>query len=150
MTETINFYSTMGYYGFLSNFYRRPVAVGGKVYPTSEHFYQQAKFENTDPEWAAEISEASTPSIAKKMGNDRSHNMMSMSKWDSMKEDVMYEVLLEKFTQHDDLREKLVGTGKAILVEHTVNDSYWGDGGDGSGKNRLGVLLMKVRKELSQ
>ena len=36
----------------------------------------------------------------------------------------------------------------ALLVEHTVNDHYWGDGGDGSGKNRLGQLLMQVRDEL--
>jgi len=33
-------------------------------------------------------------------------------------------------------------------VEHTDNDSYWADGGDGSGRNMLGVLLMSVRKEL--
>ncbi len=36
----------------------------------------------------------------------------------------------------------------AELVEHTANDAYWGDGGDGNGKNRLGSLLMKVREEL--
>lgn len=34
---------------------------------------------------------------------------------------------------------------KSNSVEH---DSYWGDGGDGSGKNRLGVLLQKLREEL--
>jgi hypothetical protein len=33
-------------------------------------------------------------------------------------------------------------------VEHTTNDRYWGDGGDGSGKNRLGALLMELRAEL--
>jgi predicted NAD-dependent protein-ADP-ribosyltransferase YbiA (DUF1768 family) len=31
------------------------------------------------------------------------------------------------------------------LVEHTSNDSYWADGGYGSGQNRLGFLLMKIR-----
>jgi hypothetical protein len=35
--------------------------------------------------------------------------------------------------------------GDALLVEHTASDSYWGDGGDGSGKNRLGHILMCVR-----
>jgi predicted NAD-dependent protein-ADP-ribosyltransferase YbiA (DUF1768 family) len=34
------------------------------------------------------------------------------------------------------------------IVEHTENDRYWGDGGDGSGKNRLGQILMRVREEL--
>jgi len=34
------------------------------------------------------------------------------------------------------------------LIEHTKKDSYWGDGGNGSGKNKLGKILMKVRYEL--
>ena len=39
-------------------------------------------------------------------------------------------------------------SGDAKLVEHTENDSYWGDGGDGSGRNMLGQILMQVRDEL--
>jgi hypothetical protein len=53
-----------------------------------------------------------------------------------------------KFTQHPHLRALLLSTGDALLVEHTENDSCWGDGGDGSGKNRLGQILMRVRDEL--
>jgi N-glycosidase YbiA len=34
-------------------------------------------------------------------------------------------------------------------VEHTRNDAYWGDGGDGTGKNRLGQLLMELRAKFS-
>jgi ribA/ribD-fused uncharacterized protein len=68
--------------------------------------------------------------------------------WESVKEQVMLEALRAKFTQHDDLKAILLGTGDAVLVEHTAKDSYWGDGGDGSGKNRLGQLLMRVRDEL--
>ena len=60
----------------------------------------------------------------------------------------MLEAVRAKFTQHEDLRAILLGTGNAKLVEHTENDSYWGDGGDGSGKNRLGQILMRVRDEL--
>ncbi len=36
----------------------------------------------------------------------------------------------------------------ARLVEHTNNDVFWGDGGDGSGHNMLGRLLMELRAEL--
>jgi N-glycosidase YbiA len=50
-----------------------------------------------------------------------------------------------KFSQNPHLLELLLSTGNRLLVEHTVNDSYWGDGGDGSGKNRLGHILMEVR-----
>ena len=60
----------------------------------------------------------------------------------------MREALLAKFSQHEELTEILLGTGNAKIVEHTSNDSYWGDGGDGSGKNVLGRLLMEVRKQL--
>ena len=34
------------------------------------------------------------------------------------------------------------------IVEHTKNDAYWGDGGDGSGRNMLGRILMEVRRRL--
>ena len=60
----------------------------------------------------------------------------------------MLAALRAKFTQHDELKAVLLGTGDAELVEHTANDRYWGDGGDGSGKNRLGALLMQVRAEI--
>jgi predicted NAD-dependent protein-ADP-ribosyltransferase YbiA (DUF1768 family) len=39
-----------------------------------------------------------------------------------------------------DIREILLATGDARIVKHTENDAYWGDGGDGSGENRLGDL----------
>lgn len=57
----------------------------------------------------------------------------------------MYEGLRKKFNTHSQLKVKLLATGTAKLVEHTPRDSYWGDGGDGNGKNRLGVLLMRLR-----
>jgi len=60
----------------------------------------------------------------------------------------MREVLRAKFAQHASLGSLLLSTGDAELVEHTTNDRYWEDGGDGSGKNRLGQLLMELRSEL--
>lgn len=42
----------------------------------------------------------------------------------------------------------LLATGDAKRVEHTEQDDSWGDGGDGSGKNMLGRILMEVREEL--
>lgn len=60
----------------------------------------------------------------------------------------MRKALYEKFTQHPDAAQALADTGNAELVEHTENDSYWADGGDGSGKNMLGILLMELRTEL--
>ena len=67
--------------------------------------------------------------------------------WSTVKEAVMLEGLRAKFEQHPDLAARLQHSGDRLLVEHTQNDSYWGDGGDGAGKNRLGHLLMQVREE---
>jgi len=59
----------------------------------------------------------------------------------------MREAVRAKFTRHPELAAVLLGTGDAVLVEHTVNDNYWGDGGDGSGQNWLGRILMEMREE---
>ena len=53
-----------------------------------------------------------------------------------------------KFRQHAALRELLLATGDAKLVEHTDRDAYWGDGGDGTGRNMLGRILMAIRETL--
>ena len=49
-----------------------------------------------------------------------------------------------------EIQEILLGTGDALLVEHTNKDNYWGDGGDGRGKNMLGRILMEVREKLKE
>jgi ribA/ribD-fused uncharacterized protein len=58
----------------------------------------------------------------------------------------MRAAVLAKFQQHEDIREILMATGDAKIVEHTTNDAYWGDGGDSKGKNMLGRILMEVRE----
>ena len=68
--------------------------------------------------------------------------------WEEVKDEVMLQALRMKFNQHPEIAKRLLATGDAILIEHTQNDAYWADGGDGSGKNRLGLLLMQVRDEL--
>ena len=60
----------------------------------------------------------------------------------------MYTGLEHKFRQNKDLGKMLVDTKDMKLVEHTQKDKFWGDGGNGNGLNKLGILLMKVRKEL--
>jgi ribA/ribD-fused uncharacterized protein len=140
----INFYSTAGEYGCFSNFSRHPVKLKGKRWPTSEHYFQAQKFAGKPDE--EEVRAAKTPGIAARLGRDRKRPLRR--DWEVVKERVMLDALRAKFTQHEELKAILLGTGDAVLVEHTANDSYWGDGGDGSGKNRLGRLLMQVREEL--
>lgn len=141
---TIIFYGANEEYGFLSNFYAAPIEVDGSTWPTTEHYYQAQKF--SDPSRQAAIREAATPGVAKKLawldGTGR------RSDWDSVRDDVMLVALRAKFTQHPELQARLLATGDELLVEHTHLDHYWADGGDGSGQNRLGELLMQVREEL--
>lgn len=60
----------------------------------------------------------------------------------------MYDAVWAKFSQNPDIAAEILATGDATLVEHTGKDFYWGDGGDGSGLNRLGSILMEVRARL--
>jgi N-glycosidase YbiA len=140
----IHFYSTRDEYGCFSNFAGYPVVIGGKKWPTSEHYFQAQKFAGTPHE--EEVRQARSPMIAARMGRDRKRPLRR--DWEAVKDGIMRQVVLAKFTQHADIREVLLGTGDALIVEHTEKDSYWGDGGDGSGKNRLGQILMQVREEL--
>jgi len=140
----IHFYSTSGEHGCLSNFYRVSIFLKGKRWPTSEHFFQAQKFSGTEHE--EEVRMCKTPRQAADKG--RSRKLPLRSDWESVKDQLMREVVQAKFTQHEDLKAILLGTGDALLVEHTANDSYWGDGGDGSGRNMLGLILMEVREAL--
>lgn len=144
--DAIHFYSVSDDYGEFSNFAPFPIEVKGKRWPTSEHYFQAQKFAGT--ERAEEIRKAKSPMVAARMGRSRKHRLRK--DWESVKDNVMREGVLARFTQHADLRELLLSTGAAILVEHPENDSYWGDGGDGSGRNRLGQILMEVRETLRQ
>ncbi|MDC0716383.1 NADAR family protein [Nannocystis bainbridge] len=144
MPDVIEFYLAGELNGEFSNFAPFPIKLGGKRWPTSEHYFQAQKFAGTPHE--EEIRRVKKPRLAAEMGRDRKRPLRR--DWEAVKERVMLDALRAKFNQHDDLRALLLATGNARLVEHTANDAYWGDGGDGSGKNRLGYLLMQLREEL--
>lgn len=128
-----------GEYAFLSNFSEVP---GTPM--TVEHYFQSCK--TTDPDEAARIGLAATPGQAKKMG--RNPNLHLKPNWEEIKDGVMLEGLRWKFS-HPDLREKLLATGDAELIEGNFwGDTYWGVC-NGVGKNMLGKLLMQVRDEIN-
>lgn len=140
----IKFYRTRDEYGAFSNFAKYPLEINGKTYATSEHLYQSLKF--TDPEAQEIIRTASSAKMAAHLGR----GLPGMrADWNEVRADVMYEVLKHKYAQHEELKQLLLSTGDAEIVEHSINDSYWADGGDGTGQNMLGVLLMRLRDELN-
>lgn len=132
----------MYFYGknsFLSNFYPAGFRIGGKRYATVEHYFQSQK--TTDPDWREKIRLARTPRAAKYLGR-----YAGLRKdWEQVKEQVMYVALQAKFS-NPIMSVALLRTGQAKLVENSPYDFYWGER-DG-GRNRLGILLMRLRKEL--
>src|SRR5271166_1848320 len=144
VSDVIRFYAVGDEYGCFSNFSSHPVKLKGKIWPTSEHYFQAQKFAGTPDE--EEVRLAKSPMVAAHMRRGRKRPLRK--DWESVKDRIMHGTVLAKFTQHAELRAILLGTGESVIVEHTEKDRYWGDGGDGSGRNRLGQILMEVREEL--
>ena len=142
---TIYFYSSKEKpYGCFSNFSPHGLELDGIWWPTSEHYFQAQKFAGTP--YAEEIRRARTASEAAKMGRKRSHPLRP--DWEQVKDQVMLRGVLRKFETHTDIRSILLATGNQTLVESAPGDYYWGCGSDGSGQNKLGQILMEVRKFL--
>ena len=143
--DVIKFYDRYDDYYEFTNFHHHPVRIDEHMWPTTEHYFQAQKFVGTP--YYDHIRRLPFPRDAFKVSRDPEASRWVRQDWSSVKDDVMLKALRVKFSD-DDLKRKLLETGKKKLVEHTSNDSYWGDGGDGKGRNRLGELLMKVRDEL--
>ena len=139
--------------GMLSSWHKLPFEVNGITYQTMEHWFQSQKFPE-DPALQNQIRQASTPNLAKKLGQQpdkiRSDWFTVREDGGSVREDVMYEGLLAKFSQHPKLLKKLKSTGERLIRENSKGwgDEFWGIGSSGMGANKMGLLLMKVRDEL--
>ncbi len=142
--NTIKFYRVNDEFGEFSNFAPYPIKIDSETWPTTEHYFQAQKF--SEPSYRDEIRATPSPGKAAALGRDRSKPLRS--DWETVKDDVMRVAIRAKFTQHLALAKLLISTGDSWLIEHTRNDNYWADGGDGSGKNMLGRILMEIREEL--
>jgi ribA/ribD-fused uncharacterized protein len=130
-----------GDYRFLSNFYPAEVLLDGIIYRTVEHAYQAAKTE--DEGERRKIRKAQRAAEAKSLGGQ----VKMRPGFENAKIQVMYNLLEQKFSKGE-LRQKLLDTGNAKLVEgNDWNDKFWGSV-DGVGKNWLGRLLMEIRSNL--
>jgi len=130
-----------GVFRFLSNFHPCEATYGDLVFPSAEHAYQAAK--TLDPKRRVWVLECNTPASAKRYGR----KLKKRPTWESIKVDVMREVLWSKFA-NPELGDLLLATGDAILLEeNNWGDRFWGVV-DGDGQNVLGNLLMEIREEL--
>lgn len=146
---------------FLSNFYVAPVTFEGRRYPSSEHAFQAAKCA-VDAEKDRFTDPARFPGWAKREGQ----KVVMLGHWNEIKLDVMQRVVLAKFMQNPDLKQKLLATGEEELVEvNDWHDNFWGDCRclaidsprhgrsfecQTPGQNHLGYILMRTRDALRE
>lgn len=134
-------------YFFLSNFYECPVIYDGLKYNSSEAAYQAQKVINPDDKV---VFCKLTPEQSKKF----SRVIEIRDDWDNIKEEIMQNIVYNKFKQNTELHKKLIETYPKHLYEgNTWDDRYWGININdpepySSGKNMLGNILMRVRRQL--
>lgn len=131
-----------------SNFQLSPVRCDlGVEYPTVEHAFQAMKtLERGERERIAALA---TPGMAKRAGR----KVRLRSDWESVKEQLMIDLLRQKFARGSDHAQALLATGDEQLVEwNTWHDRVWGrctcGRCRGQGRNLLGQALMLIREEL--
>lgn len=130
-----------GEFRFLSNFWPSKVHFEGMEFNSVEHAYQAAK--TLDHDLRMKIRNLKTANDAKKAGK----RVDLRADWENVKLSIMLGLLREKFAIPE-LRQQLLDTGNAELIEgNWWGDTYWGVC-RGRGSNHLGKLLMLVRKEI--
>ena len=135
--------SFRGKYYFLSNFFPAEVTYNGLTYQNNEAAFQAQKTYSKEERIEFTTLE---PRDAKRRGR----RVRLRRDWEQVKDRIMEEIVRAKFSQNGELKEQLLATGDAQLVEgNRWNDRYWGvDIRSGVGENHLGKILMKVRSEL--
>lgn len=142
----IEFYKEFGELGYLANYSNHGFTKNGIFYKTVEHYYQSEKFD--DPEIKKRIINAPTPKEASNIGRDRSN--IRKENFKEIKNQVMFDGILEKFRQNRDIAYKLIETRNKKIAEATIDEYYWGIGKDKSGKNVIGDILVKVRERMKR
>lgn len=144
----------------LSQWYPSRFEVGGRSFPTAEHYmmYRKALLFG-DHDAGERILRAPNPGAAKAAG--RSVRGFEEALWVEHRVSIVLEANLAKFSQWPALREFLAGTGNRVLVEASPVDRIWGAGlaADDEhaanplmwrGLNLLGFALMDVRGRLAR
>lgn len=144
--------------GYLSNWYLSPFTIDGKHFSSAEQFMMYSKaICFSDEAVAAQILATDNVAEIKALGRQVSNYDEHI--WNGIRQIVVYEGLMAKFSQNKDLKDKLKATGQAILAECAVRDLIWGvglsmkdprrfDKSKWRGKNLLGYTLMMVRERL--
>ena len=145
---------------YLSNWYPSDFTVNGINFSSMEQYmmYQKA-LRFGDIKIADKILATDDVAKIKKLG--REVQGYDDSVWNGVRQIIVYEGLMAKFSQNEDLKAKLLETKDVILAECAVRDKIWGiglsmtdekrfDKDKWKGQNLLGYALMLVREHLSK
>lgn len=134
--------------GWLSNFYESPVIYNGLTYKSSEAAYQSMKtLDESDRVRFTDYDALKSKKQGKKL--------ILRLDWENVKYPLMVDIVYAKFSQNEELREKLLATGDEGFLENTTgwHDNVWGNCNcekckDIEGQNLLGKALEEVRERI--
>ena len=144
----------------LSNHYICQFTLNGERYNSAEQYLMTTKAELFgDHDSVVAIKRESNPRVQKELGKKVKN--FNRDTWISEAPRILFNGLLEKFKQNDNLTSYLLGTGRTSIVEANPNDLLFGAGvsrespqiwhkENWKGKNILGMALEKVRTALSE
>lgn len=144
--------------GFLSNWYVSKFEVDGKMFSSMEQFMMYQKAICFGDEAVAElILKSGDVAYIKELG--RTVSGYNENVWNGMRQLIVYDGLVAKFSQNEEFKEKLLQTGDALLAECAVHDRIWGIGlsmkdekrfyiSQWRGENLLGYALMMTRNKI--
>ena len=144
--------------GYLSNWFLSDFSIEGIKYTSMEQYMMYKKavcFGNY--EVARHILHTDEVARIKQYG--RSVSGYNDNIWSGIRQIIVYDGLMEKFSQNEKLKKRLLDTDDAILAECAVRDCIWGIGlsmkddrrfdiSQWKGQNLLGYTLMMVRNRL--
>ena len=144
--------------GVFSNWYLSDFEVDGVKYTSLEQYMMHQKaLRFHDDEIAKEIMSTTDVAVIKGLG--RKVRNFDGSYWNGVRQVLVYNGLLAKFSQNKELKRILLDTGDELMAECSVSDQIWGNGIsmydtrrfrpiEWTGQNLMGYNLMLVREEL--
>ncbi|CAG7846986.1 SubName: Full=Uncharacterized protein {ECO:0000313/EMBL:CCA70707.1} [Serendipita indica DSM 11827] len=125
-----------------TNVSNHPINYQGRLYDTAEHLYHAFKFIGREPVIAELVRKSTDPQRSARDNDDKKR-----PDWANVHLFMMEQVLTLKFHQYPGLKNNLLATGDAQLIQ-LGSDQYWSQQEDGSGDNQFGHTLMRVRSTL--